>query len=251
MRHNTNIRIYTANTLMQGGTVILDKDQSHYLVTVMRQKVGANLLTFNGRDGEWLAQITDANKRAVTIQILEQTKMQAPEPDLWFAFAPIKKTRLDFIAQKVTELGINRILPVMTRRTIVDRIKNDRMLANAIEAAEQCERLSIPTIDKMIKLEKLINTWPNDRLLMFCDEDLSGKDAYHALKETAKASGKQKWGVLIGPEGGFDDHERTLIKSKPNTVVVSLGPRILRADTAAISAITIWQAAIGDWSKSE
>jgi 16S rRNA (uracil1498-N3)-methyltransferase len=213
----------------------------------MRQKVGANFLIFNGQDGEWLAEITDTNKRAVTVQILDQTKMQQPEPDLWFAFAPIKKARLDFIAQKVTELGVSHIIPVLTRRTIVDRVKTERMYANAVEAAEQCERLNVPTIGDVTKLETFIEEWPEDRMLMFCDEDLSGDSAYTVLKKSSIGASHSKWGILIGPEGGFDEHERAMIKNLPNSVVVSLGPRILRADTAALSAITLWQSSIGDW----
>jgi 16S rRNA (uracil1498-N3)-methyltransferase len=251
MRHNTNIRIYITDNLTANTYVSLDKDQSHYLTTVMRQKVGNHLLAFNGRDGEWLVEVTDANKRVTTVQVKSQTQAQKVEPDLWLAFAPIKKARLDFIAQKATELGVSHIVPVMTRRTIVDRVKTERMHANATEAAEQCERLNVPTIGETIKLEKLIETWPADRALMFCDEDLSGKSAYSALQDFQTSDAPQKWGILIGPEGGFDDHERKLIKSLSNTVTVSLGPRVLRADTAAISAITLWQAAIGDWASSK
>ncbi|UTW54924.1 16S rRNA (uracil(1498)-N(3))-methyltransferase [Kordiimonas sp. SCSIO 12610] len=251
MRHNTNIRLYVSEDLTENQVLSLDKEQSHYLGNVMRKNPGDQLLTFNGRHGEWLSEIIDANKRSVTLKALEQTQPQKTEPDLWLAFAPIKKARLDFIAQKATELGVGHIIPVLTRRTIVDRVKTERMHANAIEAAEQCERLTVPTIGETLKLEKLIDQWPTDRALMFCDEDLSGDDAYSALKKYQSAHWIDKCGILIGPEGGFDDYERELIKSQPNTLVVSLGPRVLRADTAAISAITLWQAAVGDWSVSQ
>ncbi len=242
-----SIRLFVDSDLTPGAHVALSREQSHYLSNVMRQKEGATVHVFNGRDGEWQAIIDTVSKRDVTLKAEVQAQSQETEPDLWLAFAPIKKARLDFIAQKATELGVSRMVPVMTRRTIVDRVKTDRMVANAIEAAEQCERLTVPTIGEVAKLEQLLNTWPQDRYLMFCDEDLSGKPAHTALSEVATKDDRSAWGILIGPEGGFDDTERQMIRSHPNCVTVSLGPRVLRADTAAMAAISLWQSAIGDW----
>ncbi len=242
-----SIRLFINDVLTLGVSIELDREQSHYLATVMRQKVGDSVALFNGRDGEWAALITGIEKRTVILDIQQQTKPQSNEPDLWLAFAPIKKARLDFIAQKATELGVDRLIPVMTRRTIVDRVKTDRMVANAVEAAEQCERLTVPTVGDVTKLEKLLQDWPSDRHLMFCDEDLSGEPAHAALQKVAAKSNPGPWGLLIGPEGGFDDAERRMIRQHPNCVTVSLGPRVLRADTAAMAAISLWQSALGDW----
>ncbi|NVJ98682.1 MAG: 16S rRNA (uracil(1498)-N(3))-methyltransferase [Alphaproteobacteria bacterium] len=240
-------RLFIENPLPGDGTMTLGPDQSHYLGNVMRAGVGDKVALFNGTDGEWASEIADVKKKAVTLAIGEKLKDQRTEPDLWLAFAPIKKARLDFMAQKATELGVSHMVPVLTRRTIVDRVKTDRLHANAVEAAEQCERLNVPTVGEPTKLEKLIEAWPMDRMIMFCDEDLSGTPAHVALQAADDKSCPKPWGILIGPEGGFDDHERALIRSHPNTVVVALGPRVLRADTAAMSAISLWQSALGDW----
>jgi 16S rRNA (uracil1498-N3)-methyltransferase len=248
LRYQPKTRLFTTEPLSEALELTLDKEQSHYLATVMRKRVDDEILIFNGQDGEFSATISDTNKRAVQLRIGTQTREQTNEPDVWIAFAPIKKARLDFIAQKATELGVSHMIPVMTRRTIVDRVKTDRMHANAIEAAEQCERLNIPTVGEPVKFETLMKDWPEDRMIMFCDEDLSGKDAYTALRDAAAEAPHHKWAIIIGPEGGFDDNERAAIKANPNTVTVSLGPRVLRADTAAMAAITLWQAAIGDWT---
>ena len=241
------IRLFVDTNISLHSEITVSKEQSHYLANVMRQKTGATVLLFNGQDGEWQASIEAIAKREVTLLVREQTKPQAPEPDLWLAFAPIKKARLDFIAQKATELGVSHMIPVMTRRTIVDRVKTDRMIANAIEAAEQCERLTVPTVGDVKKLEQLLNTWPENRYLMFCDEDLTGKPAHVAVSAAANKSNPGAWGILTGPEGGFDDTERQMIRSHPRCVPVSLGPRVLRADTAVMAAISLWQSALGDW----
>lgn len=240
-------RLFVEASLPGDGMLTLDSDQSHYLANVMRAKMGEQVSLFNGQDGEWAAEIADVRKKAVTLRLSEKVKDQQPEPDLWLAFAPIKKARIDFMAQKATELGVSHMIPMLTRRTIVDRVKTDRLHANAVEAAEQCERMNVPTIGAPVKLEKLLQDWPSDRKIMFCDEDLSGIPAHTALLAADNKVAPSPWGILIGPEGGFDDHERSLIRSRPNTVVVSLGPRILRADTAAMAAISLWQSALGDW----
>ena len=242
-----SIRLFIDQPLSTNIALTLDRDQSHYLANVMRKKTGDKLLAFNGRDGEWTAIITSVEKRSVTIEASNQTRPQVAEPDLWLAFAPIKKARLDFMAQKATELGVSSLTPVMTRRTIVDRVKTDRMLANAVEAAEQCERLTVPAINEAIKLDEFLRTLPSDRKLMFCDEDKTGEETHAALRTLNDKANPGPWAILIGPEGGFDDDERKKIRSHPGCVPVSLGPRVLRADTAAMAAISLWQSAIGDW----
>ncbi|MFC3053482.1 16S rRNA (uracil(1498)-N(3))-methyltransferase [Kordiimonas pumila] len=249
MRTKTLIRLFIedATNLALSVTVALSQAQSHYLANVMRLKAGDTVALFNGKDGEWSAEITEAHKRAVTLKIMHQTKEQIPEPDLWLVFAPIKKARLDFIAQKATELGASHLQPVYTQRTIVDRVKEERLQANAVEAAEQCERLTVPTVADPVKLDKLLDTWPDERKIMFCDEDLSGVAAHDALRSAETKGSVSPWAIFIGPEGGFTDEERARIKAHPNTVVVALGPRILRADTAAMSALALWQSALGDW----
>lgn len=247
MARDTDIRLFVDDPLSEAAALPLGRDQSHYLANVMRLKAGDSVLLFNGRDGEWRAEVTEVAKRAVTLTARSRTREQRPEPDLWLAFAPIKKARLDFIAQKATELGVRHMLPVMTRRTIVDRVKTDRMHANAVEAAEQCERLNVPSVGEPMKLEALMDSWPAGRRLMFCDEDKTGTPAHTALQAVAEKAAPGPWGVLIGPEGGFDDKERALIRAHPATVTVALGPRVLRADTAAITALSLWQSALGDW----
>lgn len=247
MRVNSKARLYVDALLAQGEPIVLSHDQSHYLANVMRLKIGEAIAVFNGRDGEWQTEIAETTKRQVTLLALKQIRKQQSEPDLWLVFAPIKKARLDFIAQKATELGVSHLVPVMTRRTIVDRVKTGRMVANATEAAEQCERLNVPTVGEPIKLKKLLAEWPLERKIMFCDEDLSGTPAHAALAASDDKTNTAPWAILIGPEGGFDAQERDLIRKHPNCVTVSLGPRILRADTAAMAAISLWQSALGDW----
>lgn len=243
----SKIRLFVDSALNKGGFVTLNKDQSHYLVSVMRIKVGAQVALFNGCDGEWLASVSEANKKAVCLTILSQSRQQEKEPDLWLAFAPIKKGRLDFMVQKATEMGASHMIPVMTQYTNVDRLKIERLRANTLEAAEQCDRLQVPTVSDLTKLEHVLKDWPDDRMIMFCDEDLSGKSALEALSQADDKNSPKPWGILIGPEGGFSPAERELIKAHKNCIIVSLGPRILRADTAAIAALSLWQTALGDW----
>ncbi len=246
MRTQFDIRLYVEDNLPGNGTVSLSQDQSHYLANVMRLKVGANVALFNGRDGEWGATISELKKRSVTLCLQSKLKEQQAEPDVWLVFAPIKKARIDFIAQKATELGVGHLQPVYTHRTNVERVKIERLQANAIEAAEQCERITVPSVSEPLKLDKLLDNWPNDRKIMFCDEDLSGSSAHSSLSKL-NTSPHEPWAILIGPEGGFDEEERDRIKKMPQTTVVSLGPRVLRADTAAMAALSLWQSAIGDW----
>jgi len=249
MTKKIHTRLFIADALPGAGLVALNQEQSHYLANVMRARLGAPVALFNGHDGEWASEIAEIKKRSVTLRITEKIKAQATEPDLTLAFAPIKKARIDFIAQKATELGVGHLQPIYTRRTNVERVKCERLHANAVEAAEQCERLTVPTVSDPIKLSQLLADWPDGRMIMFCDEDLSGKSAHDALSALTEDQKNKPWAIVIGPEGGFDDKERAAIKKMPQTVVVSLGPRVLRADTAAMAAISIWQSAIGDWSK--
>lgn len=238
-------RLWVDCPLEAGAEVALNPADSHYVTTVMRLRAGDALALFNGHDGEWRGRITMAAKRAVGLTLTEQLRSQRPEPDLWLAFAPVKRARIDFIAQKATELGVSRLLPVMTERTNVSRVNATRLRANAKEAAEQCERLMVPRVSETQTLPEMIAAWPAGRQLMFCDETLSGRPALEALQQATGNRGP--WAVLTGPEGGFSDREHELLRAQDFTLAVSLGPRLLRADTAALAALTLWQAALGDW----
>ena len=235
-------RLYVAADLGAGMAVVLDEGQSHYLLHVLRAHAGNRVRLFNGRDGEWLAELNQTGKRGVTAACLKQTEPQKPVPDIWLAFAPIKKTPSDYLVQKATELGASCLLPVFTRRTIVSRINEERMAANAIEAAEQSARLSVPEIRADVTLEKLLASWPKERRLYFCDE---GGDAKPLAEAARGANGPAA--ILTGPEGGFDPAEREILRALPFVTPVTLGPRILRADTAALAALAIWQSVAGDF----
>lgn len=237
-------RLYVTANLGAGVAVALDEGQAHYLLHVLRAKLGNLVALFNGRDGEWLAEISQAGKRGVTAICRKQTGAQAETPDIWLAFAPVKKTPSDYLVQKATELGVSVLLPVFTRRTIVTRINQERMLANTIEAAEQSGRLSVPQVREGVSFDKLLGSWPKERRLFFCDE---GGDA-KAITQAARESRGGPTAILTGPEGGFDPDERAALRALPFVTPVTLGPRILRADTAALAALAIWQAVAGDWS---
>lgn len=236
-------RLYVTADLGKGMAVTLDEGQAHYLLHVLRAHAGNRVLLFNGRDGEWQAEITQASKRGVTVTCLKQTGPQSGTPDIWLVFAPVKKTPSDYLVQKAAELGASVLQPVFTRRTIVSRVNQERMAANAIEAAEQSGRLSVPEIREGISLEKLLASWPQERWLFFCDE---GGDA-KPLAEAARWIGGSV-AILTGPEGGFDPAEREMLRAQPFVTPVTLGPRILRADTAALAALAIWQSVAGDWA---
>jgi 16S rRNA (uracil1498-N3)-methyltransferase len=243
-------RLYVTGDLGKGVAVTLDEGQAHYLLHVLRAREGNRVLLFNGRDGEWLAEMTAAAKRGVTATCLSRTQSQAGVPDIWLAFAPVKKTPSDYLVQKAVELGVRALLPVLTRRTIVSRINEERMAANAIEAAEQSGRLTVPEIRAGVSFDKLLANWPQERRLLFCDEfgaAATNGDA-KALTQAARESRGGPTAILTGPEGGFDPAERAALRALPFVVPVSLGPRILRADTAALAALAIWQSIAGDWS---
>lgn len=236
-------RVYVQDALSSGAQVELDDAPGHHVATVLRASAGDALHLFNGKDGEWRATITRIAKGSVTVAVERQTAPQRNVPDVQLLAAPVKRTPFDYLVQKATELGVARIRPVITRRTIVDRVNEDRMRANAIGAAEQSGRLDVPAIDEPVALPKLLQAWPADRRIMFCDEAGDAKAAAEALRE----AGRGPWAILTGPEGGFDPQEREMIRTQSVTVPVTLGPRIMRADTAALAAITIWQSTLGDW----
>ena len=236
-------RLFVAAALEPGAMIALDEAQSHYLLHVLRAAVGDRVLVFNGRDGEWHTEIASATKRGVTLAARRRTLPQTPVPDVWLVFAPVKKTPSDYLAQKATELGAAKLQPVFTRRTIVNRINEDRLLANAIEAAEQSARLSVPEIGAPLALAKLLSAWPKERRLFFCDE--SGEA--EPLAKAVRAADEGATAILTGPEGGFDPVEREMLRALSFVTPVTLGPRILRADTAALAALAIWQSVAGDW----
>jgi 16S rRNA (uracil1498-N3)-methyltransferase len=237
------VRLYVDAALGEGVRVVPDEAQAHYLLHVMRAKAGDAVRLFNGRDGEWLAVLAELSKRGCVLLCRHRLAPQSDAPDIWLAFAPIKKTPADYVVQKATELGVRRLKPVFTRRTIVTRVNLERMRANAIEAAEQSGRFDIPEIVEPQSLAVLLASWPSDRTIVFCDE--AGEAAPIASALASLADGPAA--ILTGPEGGFDPAEREMIRRLPNVVPVSLGERILRADTAALAALSVWQAVRGDW----
>lgn len=239
---NAKIRLFVDHPLGQGQTVPLERGQAHYLFGVMRLKVGASVLLFNSKDGEWRAEIAEAGKRAGTLSCVEQTKPLQMPPDLWLLFAPIKKARTDFIVEKAAEMGASRILPVITEFTNAARVQRDRLQAHAVEAAEQCGGTFVPEVAEAQRLDAVLAGWGSSRKIMFCDETLAGEKA--VLPVAADIS---KWAILIGPEGGFSEKERKRLHSSDHAHPVTLGPRILRADTAAVAAMALWQQALGDW----
>jgi 16S rRNA (uracil1498-N3)-methyltransferase len=236
-------RLFVEEPLAAGGTVALDKAQGHYITDVLRLKPGDSVLLFNGRDGEWRVRLEPSGKRSVTVAIEEQARPQENGPDLHYLFAPLKRARLDYMVQKAVEMGVSRLMPVMTRFTQAERVNTERMRANAIEAAEQCGILTLPEIDEPVPLGRAIAALEPDRLLVFCDEDAPVADPIAALTAASGA----KLALLIGPEGGFAEDERTLLLRRNRVVRIALGPRILRADTAAVAALAVVQAALGDW----
>ena len=240
-------RLWVDSPLTADAELALNSADIHYVTNVMCLRAGDALALFNGKDGEWLGKITTAGKRAVGLTLGEQLRVQQSEPDLWLAFAPVKRARIDFIAQKATELGVSRLLPVKTERTNVSRVNAARLQANVKAAAEQCERLMVPEVCETQSLAELIADWPAGRRLMFCDETLSGGPALEVLQQAAREGDAGPWAVLTGPEGGFSEREHELLRAQDYALAVTLGPRLLRADTAALAALTLWQAALGDW----
>lgn len=224
------------------GALRIDGPQAHYLVSVMRMKVGDPVKLFDDLTGEWLAVANLVGKRDIILDVTARLREREAVPDLWLCAAPLKKGRIDWMVEKACELGVARVVPVVTRRAVVDKPKEDRLRAHMIEAAEQCGRTAIPELGGTVKLPALLRDWPEKRTLFFADES-GGVPALDAMR-----TGGAVAAILIGPEGGFDEEERAAIRALPQSVGISLGPRILRADTAAAAAVSLWMAAKGDWS---
>lgn len=238
------IRLHVTAPLADGHAVAPTLDQSRYLTQVMRLKRGDALLLFNGTDGEWRAEVVEVLKKGIILRCVEQTRAQIYGPDLELILAGIKKARVETVVEKAAELGAKSVQLTITQRTNAERIRLDRLDAIVEEAAEQTGRLDVPLVHESRKLADILKDWPDGRKLMFCDET-GGDPAIPALQK----AGSGAWSILIGPEGGFSPEEREMLRALPFTTAVSLGPRILRADTAAISAMTLWQYAVGDWER--
>jgi 16S rRNA (uracil1498-N3)-methyltransferase len=232
-------RLFVAEGLAEGARVTLEGAPAHYLGNVLRLQAGAQVKLFDDRTGEWLAELEAVGRKRISAAIRERLRPREDVPDLWLLFAPIKRGRIDWLVEKATELGVKRLMPVLTRRTVVDKLNLERLRAHAIEAAEQCERTALPELDAAAALDKVLAGWPAERRLYFADE---GGGA--PLAEAAEAGPAA---ILIGPEGGFTDEERSAIRAVAQARPVSLGPRILRADTAAMAAVSVWMAKVGDW----
>ncbi|MGE0667308.1 MAG: 16S rRNA (uracil(1498)-N(3))-methyltransferase [Sphingomonadales bacterium] len=244
---HSRIRLFVDAPLASGARLDLAADHIHYLRAVMRRREGDRFHVFNGSDGEWLAELTAMGKKTGAATLHQRVREQTSVPDLWLAFAPIKGARLDFVVQKATELGAAVLQPVLTERTVVRSLNMERLRANAVEAAEQCECLTVPEIREPLTLRNLLGGWPAGRGLIWCDE---GGDR-PALEALSAAAGKgNAWAILTGPEGGFTDAERALVEAQKAALPISLGPRIMRADTAAVAALALFQATLGDWSTS-
>lgn len=235
-------RLYVDAPLAKGAAVTLDRNQAHYLQNVLRRGDGDSVLVFNGRDGEWQASIA-AGKRSATLAVEEQTRAQQKLPDLRYAFAPLKHARLDYMVQKAVEMGVSALLPVVTRRTQATRVNTERMRANVVEAAEQCGILSLAEVAEPVPLERFLSERDASRLLIFCDEETDTASPLAALGARPPTAAD----ILIGPEGGFAPEERGALLRQPAVLRLSLGPRILRADTAAVAALALVQATLGDW----
>jgi len=236
------IRLFIDHPLAKGQGIELNTDQAHYLSSVMRQSAGDEILVFNGRDGEWLARIERIARRNGTLIAERQSAPQMNPPDLWLIFAPIKKARTDFIVEKAAEMGAARILPVQTDHTNSERIRQDRLQAHAIEAAEQCGGTFVPEVGELVPLSRLLDGWDTGRRILWADEALAGP------AQTLAGLPHGPWAILIGPEGGWSESERRRLSAMDCVARISLGPRILRADTAAVASLALWQASLGDWS---
>ena len=243
---NAKLRLFVEADLGPGAEIVLEGGQAHYLVNVMRRKVGDGVLLFNGRDGEWLAEISETTKKVCHVRVVSETRPQAAEPDLRLLFAPIKRLRLDYTVQKATELGVSVIQPVFTEFTHVERVNLDRLEANAIEAAEQCRRLTVPEIREPAKsVVEAFDALPETCRRFIFDNGDGAAPALEVLSGLPRDGAAAA--LLIGPEGGFSDRERAAFRAAPDTHLLTLGPRILRADTAVVAGLSLWQAVLGDW----
>ena len=240
--YKAKIRLYIDAELSAGAEPVPSGGQSHYLSQVMRMGVGQLVHVFNGRDGEWACEITSASRKRCTLQAIHQSRPQQLEPDVWLAFAPVKKTGTDFIIEKSTELGVARLQPVFTKQTQTTRLKTERMISNAVEAAEQCERLTLPEVMEPVDLRNLLRDWPSERHLFVLNETGAGRPLALQISDNPGPCG-----FLTGPEGGFSADELELFEKYDNLISVGLGPRILRAETAALASLACWQSLAGDW----
>ena len=239
---NSSPRLFVDRLLEHGLELRIDGGQAHYLLSVMRVKPGSVVKVFDDRSGEWAAEVAAVGKRDLLLRLVERLRAREAVPDLWLCAAPIKRGRIDWVAEKASELGVARLIPVATRRAVVDRLNADRLRAHMIEAAEQCERTALPSLDPLTPLDKLLSSWPAGRRLFFADEEGGSPMAAAVAAHPGPAA------ILIGPEGGFDPAERAAIRACPAAVPVALGPRVLRAETAALAAVSLWMAIAGDWS---
>ena len=236
-------RLYCEQTLSAHSALTLPREASHYLVTVLRSADGAPVRLFNAIDGEWQCAMSHANRKAARVTCEKRLREATPPPDIDYLFAPLKSARLDYLAQKATEMGARRICPVITRHTVAAKVNLERMRANAIEAAEQCNMVYVPDVAAPEKLADVLAGWPDERTLIFCDERAGQSSPVGTLKQVKSGP----MAVLLGPEGGFSEEERDMILALPNVVALSLGPRIMRADTAAVAVLALVQSVLGDW----
>lgn len=236
-------RLFVENALSPGAEIAPPPEALNYLLNVLRLREGDAIILFNGKDGEFLAHLAAVTRRSAQLRVDRLLRAQTARADLDYCFAPLKQARLDYMAQKATEMGAGRLIPVITRRTQVRRVNSARLQANAVEAAEQCGVIAVPAVAEAVELPEFLAGFPPERLLVFCDEDAPIADPLAALAGRAG----QGVSVLIGPEGGFDDRERAAISRLQNVAKLSLGPRVLRADTAAVAALALVQATLGDW----
>jgi 16S rRNA (uracil1498-N3)-methyltransferase len=247
MRERSGPRLFVTDDLDGGRAVELSEGQAHYLKNVMRLAEGDAVTLFNGRDGEWRGHIAAVKRNACSVALERQERPQADEPDVWLLFAPIKRTPLDFLVQKAAELGVSQLRPVITRRTDVSRVNTDRLRAIVVEAAEQCERLTVPVVGEPVPLDAALAAWPAGRRLLVCAEIGPVRPIGEILSESGTATSGMATAVMTGPEGGFTTTELDALRNLPFVTAVGLGPRILRAETAAIAALACWQSVMGDW----
>ena len=245
MNKNISIRLFCEVTLTVGEKINLETEQSHYLKNVMRCKINEKILVFDNYTGEYTAGIVNIHKRSIDIEILEKTKPRCIPGDVWLIFCPLKKTRTDFLIEKSTEMGLRKFLPTFSNKTQTKTLSLDRSRKNIVEAVEQCGGTFIPEILPISSLAEVIEELPEDRILIFCDESLESRN----INECLLLDKPEKVAILVGPEGGFSDSERKLLRAKKNILPVSLGNRILRAETAAVVALTMWHSMVGDWLK--
>ena len=243
IRDLTSERLFVDSDLAAGTRVEVAPSQAHYLTAVLRLRLGTKLLVFNGRDGEWVAVLAETHKRGAVLMIESRTRAQDQGPDIDYLFAPLKRSRLDYMVQKATELGVARLKPVIPARTIAERVNEDRMRANVVEAAEQCGILRVPLVEGPAKLQDVLDGWDGARRIVYCDEEDQVGDPVSVLQKMEPGP----LAVLVGPEGGFSPRERERLRVKPFVVPLSLGPRIMRADTAAVAVLALVNATLGDW----